>query len=259
MLEGGVFENVKTFKFNDLLRPRQFHTPKGGMLYTRLRPYGTLAFMEKAMRKLLLIGLVLSAIAYMASSRTIEVLTETIFPISLFLNVTLLAFFAIRFGMFGRPKISIHLLLLPLYTGVLSVIEAVVIYSAWAVVSDAYLWIHSLSPPRFLYVTLVGFFLLCVGMSLFFFRLKARFFFGLSEALSGFCIGIWKIPASADPITWNLDVVFVMVTASIFLIVRGFDNMHAGLSSNPDAILKAFHESEYGRFLKLTVKSNEQG
>jgi hypothetical protein len=106
---------------------------------------------------------------------------------------------------------------------------------------------------------LVGVLLLIVGVSLFFFRLKARFFFGLGEALVGFLIGISKIPESADPITWNLDVVIVMMTASIFLLVRGFDNMHAGLSSNPDAILKSFYDSEYGRILNAPARPYDKG
>ena len=142
------------------------------------------------------------------------------------------------------------MVLLPLYAFVLSAVEAVIFYSAWTVICDGYLWIHGLSPHRYLYIVLVGLLLLIVGVALFLFRREARFFFGLSEALAGFLIGIWKIPESADPITWNVDIVFVMMTASIFLIVRGFDNMEAGLSTNPDGIIKIFNDSEYGQHLK---------
>lgn len=210
------------------------------------------------MKTLLTVCLLLSSVAYMASSRTFEEFLSATLPMVIFLNLSILAFFGMRWGIFGRPKINAHIILLPLYTTILSYIQSIIFYSAWIAVCDSYLLIHRLSPPRLLYVVLVGVLILLIGASLFFTRLKARFFFGLGEALLGFLIGISKIPVSADPITWNTDVVFVIMTASIFLIVRGFDNMHAGLSSHPDATIKSFHDSEYGRLLKTPEKADEK-
>lgn len=211
------------------------------------------------MRTALLIALAISSFAYMASARTFEQISNAAGPMTMFLTLTILGFFCFRWVMFGLPRISIQLIFLPIYVFILSAIEAIIFYSAWAVIADAYLGIRSLSPPRPLYVALVALLLLSVSAALFFFRLKARFFFGLSEALVGFVIGIWKTPEVADPTTWNLDVIFVMVTASIFLIVRGFDNMYAGLSSSPDALLDFFHRSEYGRFLSESKDQNKIG
>ena len=209
-------------------------------------------------KPLLPIALILASIVYMASARTFDQFAEIAVPMALIMSFAIASFVGIRWGMFGRPKFSIHTFLLPLYVLIASAAIATIYYSMWVVISDGYLWIHSLSPPRFVHVIFVGILVLLTGIILFLFRLKARFFFGLSEVLFGFLVALWKIPENSDPITWNLDIVFVMLTASIFLIVRGLDNMHAGLTSSPDAFLEEFRSSEYGQFMKVIESKKDK-
>lgn len=196
--------------------------------------------------------LVLAAVLYTILHRTAEEYFRQSFPIAVFIAIVGYGFFVMRWSIFGLPKVSIHVfLLLVLYLPVVIVLCTVVYYSIWVVLSDSYIWLQHQSPPRELYVKLTGILVLVVASVLFLFRLHARFFFGLTEALIGFLVALWKVPKNADPALWDLNILFVMLTASIFLIVRGLDNMHTGLKSEPgDTILKSIEASEYGSFFK---------
>lgn len=204
--------------------------------------------------------LVLAAVLYAILHRTAEDFLEQSFPIAVFLVIISYGFFLMRWSIFGLPKISIHIFLLPvLYLPVLVILCTVVYYGIWVALRDSYVWLQQQSPSRSLYVALTGILVLAIGYALFVFRLHARFFFGLTEALVGVLIALRNVPTKADPVLWDSDIYVVMLTASVFLIVRGFDNMHTGLKSEPgDAILKSFEASEYGSFLKSKKPKNNE-
>lgn len=75
---------------------------------------------------------------------------------------------------------------------------------------------------------------LLIGSGLFYFRLKARCIYGLTEAMVGLSIAGYKFveigsaQALRDP---NFFV--VILTAGVYLVVRGFDNIHQGLTKEP--------------------------
>jgi len=192
--------------------------------------------------------LVLGAVLYSIFHRTPEEFLAESFPIAAFLIFISYGFFVVRWSLFGRPKFSIHLVLLPiLYLPILVGFTTVVYWGVWVALRDNYEWFQHQSPSRSFSLAAIGILTVGLGYGLFIFRLRARFFFGLTEAIAGLFIALRNVPANADPASWSSEIFLVILTAGIFLVVRGFDNMHTGLKSEPsDAVLKSFQESEYG-------------
>lgn len=192
--------------------------------------------------------LVVAAILYAIFTRTAQQFVDESLPIAIFIGALPYSYFISRWAIFGPPRGRIQaliglLVVVPLVVAVLTVFY----YGIWVAIRDGYAWLEKQAPPRAFYAVLVELSILGIGYALFLFRLHARFFFGLTEALVGLIIGLHNIPSQANPVLWELNVFAIMLTASVFLLVRGFDNMHTGLKTeHGDVILKAFDESEYG-------------
>lgn len=202
---------------------------------------------------------ILAASAYALFTRTAGQIVEDSLPIAIFLAVLSYAYFTMRWGLFGAPRLSIHLILLPtVYLPLLIVALTIVYYGIWIGIRDGYAWLGRQSPPRWFFVTLVGIAVVGVGYLLFLFRLHFRFFFGLTEAVVGLLIGLRNVPTNADPASWTSEIFVLMLTASVFLIVRGFDNMHTGLKpESRDSFLRTFEESEYGTLWRALRRRGE--
>ena len=196
----------------------------------------------------IVVPLTLGAVLYSVFHRTTQEFLAESAPIAAFLVFIAYSFFIMRWSLFGRPKFNIHLVLLPiLYLPILSVLVTVIYWGIWIALHDSYVWFQHQSPPRGFFLTVIGILVVLIGYNLFLFRLHARFIFGLTEAIAGLVIALRNVPADADPVLWSSEIFLVILTAGIFLVVRGFDNMHTGVRSEPrDAVLKAFHETEYG-------------
>jgi|SRR5882672_3771276 len=71
---------------------------------------------------------------------------------------------------------------------------------------------------------------LVLGGLLFWFRLRRRGLYGTTEALLGVLIAPTKYlgHTATDPDVW-----IALLTASVYLIVRGFDNIHQGVTGEP--------------------------
>lgn len=81
---------------------------------------------------------------------------------------------------------------------------------------------------------------LTAGILLWWFRLTARFWYGLVEVGIGLCVAFFQI-RSISPGVAILDrrVLLALLTAAVYLVVRGIDNMHQGaISEKVDPILK---------------------
>ena len=164
-----------------------------------------------------------------------------------------------RCSISGHPKFNIHLFLLPvLYLPLAIIALTAVYYGIWGALQDGYIWIERQSPPRGLFVAFIGVVVVSLGYALFLFRLHVRFFFGLTEVVTGLVIALRNIPENADPVLWNSQI-FIVILTGIFLIIRGFDNMYTGLKSESrDSLLKEIDESEYGTYHRaLRGKDNE--
>jgi len=88
-------------------------------------------------------------------------------------------------------------------------------------------------------IVLVSTIILVVGLTLFYIRLRFRFCYGLSELCAGVAVAGYKVSSEIHRISeisvgWSLAI----LTAGIYLVVRGLDNMHQGVTKEPlDAIV----------------------
>jgi len=84
-------------------------------------------------------------------------------------------------------------------------------------------------------LVLVGFVALALGTILFYFRLKWRFCYGLTEAVVGVIVASQRFYSDAvlGRETSTAPVLLAILTAGVYLVVRGADNMHQGLVKEP--------------------------
>ncbi|MCH8181028.1 MAG: hypothetical protein IIA02_14765 [Proteobacteria bacterium] len=121
-----------------------------------------------------------------------------------------------------------------------SMLIGLLIYTAIVTIGDVlrFLWLPQMKQERALLTG--GLLALAGGAALFAFRLKCRAVYSLSEATVGTLIAAQRF---SDPSTQLTDISFFMVflTAGIYLVVRGLDNMHQGLTKPPiDPLAKKF-------------------
>lgn len=95
---------------------------------------------------------------------------------------------------------------------------------------------------------LVGLLTFIVGAVFFLVRTVWRVTYGLSEVIAGVCIASYRAFGAED---WfssvNLDLYLVVLTAGVYLVVRGLDNIFQGLKQSNDPMVRA------GRWLKSQI------
>jgi len=112
---------------------------------------------------------------------------------------------------------------------------AAVVYALGASIKDAYVWLQSspgLTRTQAVAVGVAG--TLVLGSILFYFRLRLRATYGLTEAMVGLTVAGYRV--HTDLGTPNLDhnsFYLTMLTAGVYLVVRGFDNIDQGLHKDP--------------------------
>ena len=167
--------------------------------------------------------------------------------IGLGFSVAFLLLFAIIIASRGLRKISLKtigglftiIVLLPVVAGIMY-------YSAAASLYDIYLWILSPSLSRTSEIIFTVIFVLAAGLGLFYFRLRARAIYGIFEIATGIFIVIYLVTSQKE-LLLNSDLYLAILSASVFLIVRGCDNIHQGICRQP--------VDGYGtRFFKFLMK-----
>jgi hypothetical protein len=79
---------------------------------------------------------------------------------------------------------------------------------------------------------------LAIGSLFFWFRLRQRFLYGTSEAFAGAAVAAHRL--SIEPgqgVPGDGGFYFAVLTAGVYLVVRGIDNMHTAMSSHSDPFL----------------------
>ena len=169
-------------------------------------------------------------------------------PIALAVNLfVLVAFFATqalqnRLRKNTKKFWSLFILALPGVALLLAFIE----YCFFVGTKEAYYFLLRVLPEGLFITAFVGAAVLSVGFVLFKIRSSARFCFGLLEAIIGIWISIQRIPVTGgDPFGWGADFFWATLTAGVFLVVRGFDNMSIGLKPETyDSFLQSFKDYE---------------
>jgi len=110
-----------------------------------------------------------------------------------------------------------------------------ILYSVGALMKDIYLWLHSVAASRTEFLVISSAALtLGLGWIFFYFRLRLRCIYGLTEVVVGLLVAANHVVVSSeaatnDPASYYL----LLVTAGVYLVVRGFDNIHQGLTKDP--------------------------
>jgi hypothetical protein len=72
---------------------------------------------------------------------------------------------------------------------------------------------------------------LAAAAALFYFRLRLRSVYGVTEAMAGLAVAGQRAPT--EFVLGDGTFYFAVLTAGVYLVVRGFDNIHQGLTKEP--------------------------
>jgi hypothetical protein len=131
-------------------------------------------------------------------------------------------------------------------------------YSFGIALKDLYLWTQSPSLSRTEAITVAALFTASIGASLFYFRLRLRSLYGLTETLVG--VGVAAHRTYIEPATVARDPSFylALLTAGVYLVVRGLDNVHQGIVKDPrDPAMAWFIASLRSRWAEAQIQAEE--
>jgi hypothetical protein len=109
-----------------------------------------------------------------------------------------------------------------------------VYYGLFATMADLY---RLLLPVRqaSLGASMVAALAMVAGLALFWLRLRVRLVYGLSEVMVGLAIAAWRgYGETTSGVPSTPEFYLAILTASIYLVVRGLDNMHQALQAGSD-------------------------
>lgn len=185
--------------------------------------------------------------------RTVDDFVEYTAYIAMFQGTVVYYRIALWWRIASRPKFSLKLLLLMVVViPLLLILVSAMYYALWSGLKESFFQIERLIPSRIFEIGFTVVSVILAGFVLFLFRLSARFFYGLTEAIVGVIVAVSRIPFQiSDPASWEPHTYLVMLTAGVYLLVRGFDNMHTGLKPESyDGILK-YTEDTYEKMWKV--------
>ena len=106
-------------------------------------------------------------------------------------------------------------------------------YSIVVAIKDLYFWTQSSAISREWAIVFVLVTTIIFGFSLFFFRLYARGIYGFTEIIAGLGVAAQKVYTEKSLDLTKSSFYFVILTAAIYLVVRGLDNIHQSLTKDP--------------------------
>ncbi len=133
----------------------------------------------------------------------------------------------------GLTKSSAGNKVIILVLPVLIIFVALIYYSLGASIKDLFFWIQapSLSKNGTIITTLL--ITLALGFLLFYFRLRLRGVYGITEVLIGLAIAANRVAIENTREVPKSEFYLAILTASVYLVVRGIDNIHQGLTKDP--------------------------
>ena len=191
--------------------------------------------------------LTLSSIIYTLSNRPLTYFLQYSLYVALSATIPALLFiifFWIKNGTAKPLKKDIKMILL--FFLIVIPFIGLSYYSFGVLIKDTYLWIRSpsISKTGAVIVVIVG--TLFIALILFYFRLKYRSLYGMSEAFVGLAVACNRVLSEYEQETFSPTFYFAILTAAIYLVVRGFDNIHQGINKEPiDPIVSKFIEKYF--------------
>ncbi|WP_127805867.1 hypothetical protein [Hydrogenophaga sp. NH-16] len=175
-----------------------------------------------------LIGLVLACVAYSIATRTLE---DYLLYTGVLTGVWMLFFVHFSLSLASQQSSKLPEPNFRHFIRVISsaVPSAIATYGIGVVARDAYPWLLTeLSGQG---PVVVGLAALLFGLLLFAVRQWSRILYGVSEVIVGVVVAVYRhAPGSS---IWNPDAFLLLLTAGIYLVVRGLDNIQQGRSRNP--------------------------
>jgi hypothetical protein len=113
-------------------------------------------------------------------------------------------------------------------------------YSVAVALLDVYGWMQRIDPSgnRSKFIALSALGVIAIGGVFFWIRLRYRFTYGLVEAAVGVAFAVHRLALESKPeLPAEPAFYFAMLTASIYLVVRGLDNMHQGWKEANDPLV----------------------
>jgi len=181
----------------------------------------------------------LTSIGYGISARTVDDFLE--YPVLLGLAMWALLIPTFIAAPFWRPfswsnlrrNIGGILLWIPL-----SIFLGFVYYCFGVFFLDFYTWLRNPFSSSRSVMFLAAVVSVSIGVVLYYIRLKRRFFYGISEALIGVVVTVHRVSLQVDPgLPSDTGFYLAVLTAGIYLIVRGLDNAHLGFKDNGDPMV----------------------
>lgn len=181
------------------------------------------------------IAIFIPAIGYSISTRT----WDDFLYFSSFVGGALGIFFSIpsfqiwRDSGFKKPSLARFIFALLLIPYSLLLVGAIY-YAIGAAAKDFYLLLISPSSLKPVSIFFSGLLTIAFGSVLFIIRLKMRFMYGVTEALVGVAVVMHRVNES-DVYVLPTDTGFYLavLTAGIYLVVRGLDNAHQAWTKDP--------------------------
>jgi hypothetical protein len=115
------------------------------------------------------------------------------------------------------------------------IIASFVIYSLAASLIDIFVWLKTLAWTKYPTQFITGALSLAIGFTLFKVRQKFRVVYGLTEVVIGVWVAEYQVLTNVvkGSSLFEPNVYLAILTAGIYLIVRGLDNINQGLNDEP--------------------------
>lgn len=107
-------------------------------------------------------------------------------------------------------------------------------YALFIPFADIFLWLFSSVTLKTTSAIAISILTLVLGCLLFFFRHRCRCIYGVTEVMAGLFIAGYKFSETeATKALTDPNFYLVMLTAGVYLVVRGLDNVHQGMDRDP--------------------------
>lgn len=103
-----------------------------------------------------------------------------------------------------------------------------VIFSFYTSLLDLYVWLKSPMVGKYQTILITGILATTFAYALFFFRLRSRTLYGVTETFVGLLVAEHHALSISNTATNDPSVFLAILTAGIYLMVRGLDNIHQG-------------------------------